>query len=360
MHAELIRNIEEMLGSATGGPEPVVLDSTSTSNRPPRARNARMIEIESLLQQVGLSDVPVLLQGETGVGKEVLARQLHSHSTRSKNQFLKLNCAAMPPELVESELFGYERGAFTGAFKDRPGKFEVARGGTILLDEIGDMDVRLQAKLLQVLQDSEFQRLGSSETVHVDVRIMAATHRDLKKAIRDGNFREDLYYRLNVINIYVPPLRERKDEIAWLADYFLKKHATPNMTAPAMTQGLHQALLAHDWPGNVRELENMMRKFLVLRQPRIIIDELRSLASGEEETTSAVGELSGDPARGASILERVQQSKQKEETEAIMAALATAHWNRKHAAQLLNLDYKAFLYKMKKLGIESKPATARA
>jgi two-component system response regulator AtoC len=359
LHGELMRAIEELLRDTGNYAAPQPSGSPAGENRPPRARNARMIEIESLLKQVGLSDVPVLLQGETGVGKEVLARQLHGHSTRSKNQFLKLNCAALPPELVESELFGYERGAFTGAFKDRPGKFEMARGGTNLLDEIGDMDFRLQAKLLQVLQDSEFQRLGSSETVHVDVRIMAATHCDLKKAIRQGTFREDLYYRLNVINIYVPPMRERKDEIAWLADYFLKKHSTPQMPTPHITQALYQAMLAHDWPGNVRELENMMRKFLVLRQPKMIIDELRSLGTGQDRPELNSQDAPGDSPSRASILQKVQQSKQREETEAILAALTTAHWNRKHAAKLLDLDYKAFLYKMKKLGIESKPTADR-
>src|SRR5579859_6027521 len=266
---ELIRTIEDQfqLKTSANDSTPIPAPSSSPMVSRKRVRNARMMEIESLLQQVGLSDVPVLLQGETGVGKEVLARQLHAHSTRSQNLFLKLNCAALPPELVESELFGYEKGAFTGAFRDRPGKFEMARGGTILLDEIGDMDFRLQAKLLQVLQDNEFQRLGSSETVHVDVRIMAATHRDLKKAIHEGSFREDLYYRLNVINIHVPPIRERKDEIAWLADYFVRKHATAQMPPLMIPSGLHQAMMDYDWPGNVREIENMMRKLLVLRQP---------------------------------------------------------------------------------------------
>jgi len=357
-HVELVRAIEELLRDDIRSPAPPGDDASPVEHAAPR-RNARMMEIEGLLSQVGLSDVPVLLQGETGVGKEVVARQLHSHSTRARNLFLKLNCAALPPDLVESELFGYERGAFTGAFKDRPGKFEMARGGTILLDEIGDMDIRLQAKLLQVLQDSEFQRLGSSETVHVDVRIMAATHRDLKKAIREGSFREDLYYRLNVISLFVPPLRERKDEIVWLADYFLKKHTTPNMPPPMLTPALHQALVEYDWPGNVRELENMMRKLLVLRESKFVIDELRLLSASQgrpEQSPAGSGE---DQFRGASILQQVQQSKQREETEAILAALATAHWNRKHAAKLLSLDYKAFLYKMKKLGIESKPTAAR-
>ena len=359
---ELLRTMEDLLqakedllqANPTVTPGPA-RSLPSAAHRPPRVRNARMMEIEGLLQQVGLSDVPVLLQGETGVGKEVLARQLHAHSTRAQNLFLKLNCAALPPELVESELFGYEKGAFTGAFRDRPGKFEMARGGTILLDEIGDMDIRLQAKLLQVLQDNEFQRLGSSETIHVDVRIMAATHRDLKKAIHDRTFREDLYYRLNVISIRVPPVRERKEEIAWLADYFIKKHATPQMPALMISSTLHQAMMAYDWPGNVRELENMMRKLLVLRQPKLIIDELRSLTSGQAEFDTRPAENSDNHSKGMSVLQRVEQSKRHEETEAILAALTAAHWNRKHAATILNLDYKAFLYKMKKLDIESKP-----
>jgi two-component system, NtrC family, response regulator AtoC len=350
---ELIRTIDDLLRITISANDPAPSSVPTVSRK--RVRNARMMEIEGLLQQVGLSDVPVLLQGETGVGKEVLARQLHAHSTRSQNLFLKLNCAALPPELVESELFGYEKGAFTGAYRDRPGKFEMARGGTILLDEIGDMDIRLQAKLLQVLQDNEFQRLGSSETVHVDVRIMAATHCDLKKAIHDGSFREDLYYRLNVINIHVPPMRERKEEIAWLAEYFIRKHATPLMPVLTISSALHQAMLAYDWPGNVREIENMMRKLLVLRQPRIIIDELRSLTSAQDDFDPRPSQSSDKPGKSLSVLQKVEQSKRHEETEAILAALATAHWNRKHAATILNLDYKAFLYKMKKLDIESKP-----
>ena len=179
--------------------------------------NPRMKDLQVVVGQIGWSEVPVLIQGETGSGKEVLARELHAQSPRANRPFLKLNCAALPSELVESELFGYERGAFTGAFQRKAGKFEIAEGGTILLDEIGDMDVRLQAKLLQVLQDHEFQRIGGKETIKVDVRIMAATHRDLEKAILEGSFREDLYYRLNVINLKVPPLRDRREDIVPLA-----------------------------------------------------------------------------------------------------------------------------------------------
>src|SRR6185503_15441552 len=169
--------------------------------------------------QIGWSEAPILVQGETGSGKEVIARELHANSPRSKKIFLKLSCAALPSELVESELFGYERGAFTGAFQKKPGMFELADGGTLLLDEIGDMDFKLQAKLLQVLQDQEFQRLGGKETIHVDVRVIAATHCDLERAISEGRFREDLYYRLNVVTIRVPPLRERQEDILPLAEF---------------------------------------------------------------------------------------------------------------------------------------------
>ncbi|MBZ5582675.1 MAG: sigma-54 dependent transcriptional regulator [Acidobacteriia bacterium] len=187
----------------------------------------QMRKLQDLLGQIAWSEAPVLIHGETGVGKEVIARELHARSPRAKRAFLKLNCAALPSELVESELFGYDRGAFTGAFQKKPGMFELADGGTILLDEIGDMDFKLQAKLLQVLQDHEFQRLGGKEIVKVDVRVIAATHRDLRRAIVEQLFREDLYYRLDVISIEVPPLRERKADILPLTEFLLRKHSAP-------------------------------------------------------------------------------------------------------------------------------------
>src|SRR5215467_5564843 len=218
--------------------------------------NPRMRQIQALITQIGWSEAPVLIHGETGSGKEVIARELHAQSPRAQKPFLKLNCAALPSELVESELFGYERGAFTGAFQKKAGMFEMADGGTILLDEIGDMDVRLQAKLLQVLQDHEFQRIGGKETIRVNVRVLAATHRDLEKAIADGNFREDLYYRLNVINLQMPPLRDRKDDIIPLADFLIRKHGMKGVPAPTITQDLQHAMITYPWPGNVRELEN--------------------------------------------------------------------------------------------------------
>jgi two-component system response regulator AtoC len=314
-------------------------------------------QMDPLLRQISASDVPVLLQGETGVGKEVVARRIHAYSRRAHKPLVKVNCAALPSELVESELFGCERGAFTGAYADRPGRFELAQGGTILLDEIGDMDVRLQAKLLQVLQDSEFHRLGSREIVRLDLRVMAATHQDLRKAIQEGRFREDLYYRLNVINIKIPPIRERKDEIPGLVKSLLAKHASPDTPPPPITPALERALLQYDWPGNVRELENTIRRYIVLRDPNFMIQELEAL----HKTASAPGRQEEDPPMAApvqrgSVLRRVEQMKQEAERSALLEVLETTRWNRKRAAALLQIDYKVFLYKMKKLGLNSTPS----
>ncbi len=320
-----------------------------------------MMKMESLLRQVGASDAPVLLGGETGVGKEVLARLLHANSPRATNRFLKVNCAALPSELIESELFGYERGAFTGAVKAKPGKFDMADGGTILLDEIGDMDFRLQAKLLHVLQDQEFERLGGSETIRVNVRIMAATHADLEKSIREGRFREDLYYRLNVINIHVPPLRERQDEIPLLAAHFLKKFSsTAGMNGgeytPEITPEFHHALLGYHWPGNIRELENFMRKYAVLQDPSAAADELRAKSGPRVRAVPvAAAQVAAPEPTVPPTLERVTEVQKRAEAEAILAALNRTRWNRKQAASLLCVDYKALLYKMKKLEIDRNP-----
>jgi two-component system response regulator AtoC len=320
-------------------------------------RNPRMKEIQALIGQIGWFQPPVLIQGETGSGKEVVARELHAQSPRAHKAFLKLNCAALPSELVESELFGYERGAFTGAFQKKAGMFEMADGGTILLDEIGDMDVRLQAKLLQVLQDHEFQRIGGKETIKVDVRVIAATHRDLEKAIAEQKFREDLYYRLNVINIVLPPLRERTEDIIPLAEFLMKKHALPNTASPVITADLRHAMLNHHWPGNVRELENFVRKFLILRDADSLARELHAKIARKSVMYAPIAEVPSAPVQQVvepTILEQVTRAKQQAETEAILATLNSTRWNRKQAAALLKIDYKALLYKMKKLGIEDK------
>ena len=237
-------------------------------------REEPTLHSEAFLRRVAAANVPVLLHGETGVGKEVMARRLWAYSARANKPFLKLNCAALPSELIESELFGYEKGAFTGATIDKIGKFEMAQNGTILLDEIGDMDVRLQAKLLQVLQDGEVQPLGSSRIVNVNVRVMAATHRDLRRAIEQGSFREDLYYRLSVINITIPPLRERPSEVLPLASKLLLRHLPEGLPSPVISEALERAMLAYHWPGNVRELENVMRRFLVYQDAEMLAREL--------------------------------------------------------------------------------------
>jgi two-component system, NtrC family, response regulator AtoC len=335
-------------------------------------------KLELLLRKIGPSDAPILLEGETGVGKEMVAHKLHRGSGRAGKPFLKLNCAALPSELVESELFGYERGAFTGAFKNTPGKFELANGGTILLDEIGDMDVKLQAKLLQVLQNGEFLRLGSKEVTKVDVRVMAATHQNLERAITEGRFREDLYYRLNVIDIRIPPLRERTDEILSLAEFFIWTHATPSEPALEIPSTLQAALLQHSWPGNIRELENVMRKFLILRNAELLVQDLRRRRStrsnshtrdneqeaSEDRLHDKTASLMPTPVAPAvveadspSVLRKVDSAHKAAEAEAIMQALSSSHWNRKQAALLLNIDYKALLYRMKKLGIGEKQAS---
>jgi two-component system response regulator AtoC len=322
------------------------------------AGSSRMRDVYVVLAQVGSSEAPVLIQGETGTGKEVIARELNSRSPRAHKPFLKLNCAALPSELVESELFGYERGAFTGALQRKTGMFENADGGTVLLDEIGDMDFRLQAKLLQVLQDGSFQRIGGRDMITVNVRVMAATHRDLEKCIQEHTFREDLYYRLNVVNIHLPPLRERLEEIAGLAEFLLQKHTPKNETPPRITQELRDALLQYSWPGNVRELENHMRKFLIFRAPDRLAAELKLKATRRVMVSAAHGRPPEaaqrlDAVENGPVLEQVVRAKERAEADVILAALNSTRWNRKRAAALLKTDYKALLYRMKKLGIEA-------
>jgi DNA-binding NtrC family response regulator len=306
---------------------------------------------ESFLSRVGMAGVPVLLHGETGAGKEVMARRLCAYSTRANKPFLKLNCAALPSELIESELFGYEKGAFTGAIMDKPGKFELAQGGTILLDEIGDMDIRLQAKLLQVLQDGEVQPLGSRRIVKVDVRVMAATHRDLRRGIEDGSFREDLYYRLNVISIVIPPLRERRNEILPLAETLLRRHLPAGMTAPVLTRELQSVMLEYSWPGNVRELENVMRRYLVYQDADMLMHELLLLNSAVAAKGPKTPERNNHSNGNVVTMDHLAQNSRQAETKLLLDALGATRWNRRQAAAQLNIDYKAFLYKLQKYGI---------
>jgi two-component system response regulator AtoC len=360
-HEALCRSLNRALGGAWtehGEPMPPGGDDLDEPHNVGWTRRS-----EDFVRKVGPADVPVLILGETGTGKEVLARRIHARSTRARKPFIKLNCAALPPELVESELFGYDRGAFTGAFQKKAGMFEQADGGTLLLDEIGDMDHKLQAKLLHVLQDRSFQHLGGKETVSVDVRVIAATHRDLESAIAEGTFREDLYYRLNVISIHVPPLRDRRDEIIPLAEHFLKKYLAMGDSAP-LVPVLMRSMLNYYWPGNIRELENRIRSYIVMGDAESLAFELQRKSPRAETAPFAVQAAPAPaPPEGAetSILHQVKRTKELAEIDAIMAALNATHWNRKQAAANLGVDYKALLYRMKKLNIDdsSGPAVAR-
>jgi len=309
-----------------------------------------MKQIRSQIALVAKVDVPVLLLGESGVGKEILARLVHKLSPRNHHPLLKVNCAALPADLLESELFGYEQGAFTGATRQKPGKFELCNKGTILLDEIGEMSPALQAKLLHVLQDGQFSRLGGRSNISADFRVLAATNIDMPRAIESRSFREDLYYRLNAFTINIPPLRERREEIPLLLRHFMnqfsEKYAHPSM---GYSEKLIQACLAYHWPGNLRELGNFVKRFMVLQDETLAISELAEKARGQSLLPSAADEPGGSADLGLKSL--VRSLKDKTELKAIEEALTASNWNRKQAAVRLNISYKALLYKMKQYQI---------
>lgn len=313
--------------------------------------SAAMRAIRDLVRQVADTDVPVLITGDSGVGKEVVARHLHRWSKRSAGAFVKVNCAALPDQLLESELFGYERGAFTGADRDKPGKFELANGGTILLDEIGEIAGGTQAKLLQVLQDGSYYRLGGRGEINIDARVVASTNRDLENEIFEGSFRKDLFYRLNVIRIEVPPLRERRDEILLLAQHFVRRYEREyDRRLGLLSQQTLDTLAGHEWPGNVRELQNVIRRMVVLED---VDGSIESLASRRE---AAVGGLDVDTLIGADgsippLKEVSRLAALEVEGELIRRALEKTRWNRRKAADLLHISYKALLYKIRDCGI---------
>jgi two-component system response regulator AtoC len=317
-----------------------------------------MERVWSLVSRIADTDVPVLLIGESGVGKDVVARRIHATSHRAGRPFVKINCAALPGELLESELFGHEKGAFTGAHAEKPGKFELAHQGTVFLDEIGEMDPRLQAKLLQVLQDEEFYRVGGKRSVRVDARVVVATNRNLDVAIRQGTFREDLYYRLNVVTIRVPPLRERKEEIVPLVRHFVEKYrARYRGGLEQVPAEVMDRFHAYDWPGNVRELENLVRRLVVLRDPAMVLGELgpaaRSFSVTPANSASNVVRADGAPTLHASLPEDAplkdvaRRAARIAEREAILRALMRTGWNKRKAAKRLQISYKALLYKIK-------------
>jgi two-component system response regulator AtoC len=339
------RALEQQARSVQPGPpgDPVIWAS------------AAMQRVKGLLEQVADTDVTLLIQGESGSGKEIVARTLHAVSSRSHTRFVKVNCAALPEDLLESELFGYEKGAFTGAGTRKQGKFELAHGGTIFLDEIGEMSPGLQAKLLQVLQDGRFTRLGGNEENAVDVRVVCATNRRLDAMVREGRFREDLFFRLNVVTVTLPPLRDRSEEIPALIDTFLRSFAARyRKPLPRLSDRLLRALERYAFPGNVRELENMMKRIIVLESEAPILAEvLRAERSGRggssllrviEEIEATAGQV---PLR-----EVGRRAALEAERETIGRVLDHTNWNRKQAAALLGVSYKTLLQKIRECGLE--------
>jgi two-component system response regulator AtoC len=353
----------------------------SESHRPMLGGGSeRMAEVQDLIERVADTDVTVLIRGESGTGKELVARALYASSRRRDKPFVKVNCAALPTDLLESELFGFERGAFTGAIQHKPGKFEFANHGTMFLDEIGDLGFPLQAKLLQVLQDGEFSRLGGKHDVHVDVRIVAATNANLEQAVAEGRFREDLFFRLNVVSIKMPALRERRDEVPTLCDYFLKKYSVQyNKPYADLSAEAKALLLEYEWPGNVRELENLIKRTVVLGSEAGIRKDImhgiaiaRQRQQGDARPPAPIPAPAlppdtavpppaaiapADPAAAGEIdscsLKDVSRSAARSaERELIFRMLQQTRWNRKETAEILQISYKALLYKIKENGLD--------
>ena len=326
----------------TYSPEPDAARGTTAaitaSNQEFASRSDKIESIKAVARRAADTDVPVLILGESGVGKEVMARYVHAVSQRRDNPFVKVNCAALPADLLESELFGYERGAFTGALREKKGKFELADKGTILLDEIGEMSPQLQAKLLHVLQDGEYSRLGATRASRVDARVIATTNKRLEQAVTKGEFRLDLYYRLNVIKLEIPPLRERREDIAHLCKYFLAKYLTRYERPPlALPEDVMNSLVGYDWPGNVRELENTVKRMAVLGS----VDFVARAPS----TPPSLGDNS--PSGGAIHLKEISaRAAQEAEKELVLRLLRERNWNRKQVAAELNICYKSLLNKL--------------
>jgi two-component system, NtrC family, response regulator AtoC len=345
-----------------------------------------MKSIAQVIEQVSDSDVTVLIRGESGVGKELVARAIHQRSPRKDRPFVKVNCAALPTDLLESELFGHEKGAFTGAATTRIGKFEQADTGTIFLDEIAEMKAALQAKLLHVLQDAQFTKLGSNKPINVDVRIVAATNRDLEAMMIRGEFREDLYYRLKVIEVTVPPLRERRGEIVHPSEFFIDRYARRyNRPVRELSTELQQLFQSYEWPGNIRELENMIKRIVILQDEQLVVREMSragrpvpayagaayggnggamppvAMPTDEPEEFEADADEEAQPEEpvamapvGSRLADVAKAAAMKAERTIIEDTLRQVHWNRRRAAEQLGVSYKTLLNKIKECGISRK------
>jgi two-component system, NtrC family, response regulator AtoC len=318
-----------------------------------------MQTLRARMNKVASANVPVLIQGESGTGKDIIARMTHALSPWKSGPFVKVNCPAIPGTLLESELFGYEKGAFTGAYGSKPGRVELAHRGTLFLDEISELDLALQSKLLQLLQDGQFCRIGAQEDKKVEVRVVCATNRNLENEIENGTFRQDLFYRINVVNLQLPPLRERKIDVEPLANYFLEYYNRKyNCRARDLSAETLATLQKYHWPGNIRELENLMKRYVILGSEDVISSDL--LARNEQQFFNPDINLDGP----ISLKKLTRQATRELERKIILKVLQAHHWNRKQAARALSISYRALLYKIRDAGLPSnrtrRPAEATA
>ncbi len=418
-NSDELREILERVAGDGARPRPVSVPSQPRNGTQHFGVSPAMRRVDELIDRIADADVPVLITGESGVGKDVVARQIHARSSRAAKVFVKINCAALPGELLESELFGHERGSFTGAQRTKPGQFELADGGTLFLDEIGEMPVAMQAKLLQALQDGEFYRVGGQRKIKVDTRVLVATNVDLAKAMERGTFREDLYYRLNVVQVAIPPLRERREDIPQLLEHFVEKYGRRyGRELGELPPELVERFLAYDFPGNIRELENLVRRLMVLRDPRYVLSELKEKTPAAPAAPAGVATIVAAPlaqpatpiygAHGAAYVspfhspsplppptipapptfrtaaqiadqaggQAAQQALEDDykidlkdlgrkaahsaEREAIIIMLGHTGGNKREAAERLGISYKAILYKIREFGIGRPRARGRS
>ncbi|HEX7788524.1 MAG TPA: sigma-54 dependent transcriptional regulator, partial [Methylomirabilota bacterium] len=314
----------------------------------PIGKSKRFLEVLKLAEHVSPTESTVLIQGESGTGKEVLARAIHRLSARKDGPFIPVNCAAIPEGLLESELFGHERGAFTGAIRARPGRFELAREGTLFLDEIGDMPMAMQAKILRVLQEREFERVGGAKTITADVRVIAATHRDLDAAVQQGTFRQDLYYRLQGVGMYLPPLRERIDDLPLLITHVLNRAAQRlNRTPAIVSPDALRCLWTYGWPGNVRELQHVLEGAMVLSDGVIGPQHLPPAIQRATQAAPAA-----EPAAGPALTGSLDEALETWERRMILDALQRTHGVQARAARILGVSERSLWYRIKKLGIQ--------
>jgi two-component system, NtrC family, response regulator AtoC len=307
-----------------------------------------MAEVRRVIERAAVAGVPVLVTGESGTGKDLIAQMCHRFAARQAGNFVKVNCPAIPGTLLESELFGYERGAFTGAFTDKPGRVELANDGTLFLDEIADMDFNLQAKVLQLLQDGTYMRIGGRETRHTKVRLVCATNKDLKEEVREKTFREDLYYRIAVINVRTPALRERIEDLPVIADYFLRTYAAKYSTkATPVASGVMKQMMKYHWPGNIRELQNAIRRYVIIGTADSIISDLSAPAPPD---ISLDIEFDGK----VSLRDVTQKALKELESKLIAKVLRANNWNRRKTAKALKISYRALLYKIQEAGLPSR------